>query len=256
MTILTISAQRQLAPRIFEMTLQGELVRDLKKPGQFLHIRVPNNTMLLRRPISLAEINPDYCKIIYRIEGAGTEIFSKMKAGEQLDVIGPLGNGYDVTELAAGQLAFVIGGGIGTPPMYELSKQLLARGVRVVQLLGYASKEVIFYEKEFLQLSRETRYATDDGSYGLHGHMGMLIDAALEEFGQPDAVYACGANGLLKAVDRKFADHPRAYISMEARMACGIGACYACVIHTTSDNNSSLKVCDQGPIFATGKVVI
>ena len=254
---MTIVEQKNLAPRIFEMTLKGDLTQDMKTPGQFVHIRVPSNDLLLRRPISLAKIDKDNgtCTIIYRVEGEGTEIFSHMKVGDTLDVMGPLGNGFDIHGLNDNDTAFVIGGGIGTPPMYELARQLVENGVKVINLIGFASKEVLFYQEEFKALG-ETRFSTDDGSFGLHGHVGTLIDEALVEYGVPSAVYACGADGLLRAVDTKFETHERAYISMEERMACGMGACYACVVPLRENENLSLKICDEGPIFPTGKVVI
>ncbi|MBB5887524.1 dihydroorotate dehydrogenase electron transfer subunit [Lactovum miscens] len=256
---MTLIEQKNLAPQIFEMTLYGKLVKEMEVPGQFLHLRVPSAELLLRRPISLAEIDQttETCKLIYRVEGKGTDIFSKMKDGDQIDVMGPLGNGFDIGNVKAEETAFIIGGGIGAPPMYELSKELISKGVKVIQLLGFATKNVIFYEEKFKKLG-VTRIATDDGTYGMHGHVGHLIDQAIEEFGQPDLVYACGSNGLLKAVDRKFDDHPKAYISMEARMACAVGACYACVVHVKDDETgmSYVKVCDDGPIFETGKLVI
>lgn len=256
---MTLVAQKNLAPQIFEMTLQGELVKEMNRPGQFLDLRVPSAELLLRRPISLAEIDQSRgcCKLIYRVEGAGTEIFSKMTVGEKIEVMGPLGNGFDIDQVSNGETAFVIGGGIGTPPMYELSKKLSDKGVRVIQLFGFASKDVVFYEEKFQKLGI-TRIATDDGTYASHGHVGLLIDQAIADFGQPDAVYACGSNGLLKAVDHKFDDHPKAYISMEARMACAVGACYACVVHVKDDDTATgyVKVCDQGPIFETGKLVL
>ncbi|MDR2464843.1 MAG: dihydroorotate dehydrogenase electron transfer subunit, partial [Streptococcaceae bacterium] len=164
----------------------------------------------------------------------------------------------DIDFLEKGQTAFVVGGGIGTPPMHELAKQLHGKGVKVVTILGYASKEVIFYQEEFSKISDELHVSTDDGSFGVHGHVGLLLDDLLAKGIYPDAVFACGANGMLKAIDEKFKDHPHAYISMEARMACGMGACYACVVHVAGDETGtqSLKVCDQGPVFETGKVVL
>jgi dihydroorotate dehydrogenase electron transfer subunit len=256
--VMTVVSQQKIAPRIYEMVLQGKLVQNMNQPGQFIHIRVPRQDLVLRRPISLCEINKaeETCKIIYRVEGTGTQYFSEMTVGDKLDVMGPLGNGFNPEVVKKGQTAFIIGGGIGIPPLYELSKELVAKGVKVVHLIGFASEDVIFYREEFERLG-ETYFSTDDGSFGVHGHVGLLIEKALEKY-TPDAVYACGANGLLKAVDTKFETHPRAYISMEARMACGMGACYACVCHVRGDETGakSLKVCDQGPVFATGEVVI
>lgn len=256
--LMTIKKQRQLAPKIFELTLHGELVQQMHTPGQFIHIRVPQADMLLRRPISINQINhPEAtCTVIYRVEGDGTKVFSEMQEGERLDVMGPLGNGFDLTELKAGDTAFVVGGGIGIPPLYELSKQLGAKGVHVVHFLGYASKEVMYYEEEF-RASADTRIATDDGSYGVKGHVGHLLTESLATH-TPNAVFACGAKGMLQAVENQFIDHDNVQLSLEARMACGMGACYACVCHVKGDETQtkSVKVCDQGPIFKAGEVVL
>ncbi|MFK4565612.1 dihydroorotate dehydrogenase electron transfer subunit [Enterococcus sp. UD-01] len=253
--LMTIISQKQLAPRIFQMTLQGELVKEMGKPGQFIHIKVPRADMLLRRPISLNQIDKKAktCTIIYRTEGEGTKVFSELTAGDQLDVMGPLGNGFDLDCLEEGQTAFVIGGGIGIPPMYELSKQLKQKGIKVIHFLGYASKEVAYFEDEFAALA-ETRFATDDGSFGVKGHVGHLLTAADVEV--PDAVYACGANGMLKMVAEVFADNSNVFLSLEQRMACGMGACYACVCHVPEDETKSVKVCDEGPIFRANEVVL
>lgn len=252
--LMTVTNQKQLAPRIFEMTLQGELVVHMKEPGQFIHIRVPRADLLLRRPISLSSIDRRHktCRIIYRTEGDGTKIFSELRTGDKLDVLGPLGHGFDLEALQAGDTAFVIGGGIGIPPLYELAKQLKAKGVTPIHFLGYASKDVMYYEKEFKALG-ETQIATDDGSYSIKGHVGTLL--AQQEV-MPAAVFACGSNGLLKTVEARFAELSNVQLSLEARMACGTGACYACVCHVPEDETKSVKVCDQGPVFTSGEVII
>lgn len=255
--MMTILAQRQLAPRIYEMTLTGELVQQMTKTGQFLHIRVPRPDLLLRRPISLNHVDrgKGTCRIIYRVEGDGTQVFAEMQPGEQLDVMGPLGNGFDLSGLKAGDTAFIIGGGIGVPPLYLLSQRLVEMGVKPVHFLGFASKEVMYYAEEFMALG-ECRFATDDGTYGIQGNVGNLLLAANTE--TPSAVFACGNKGMLKTVDQLYQDHPNAQLSFESRMACGIGACYACVCHLANDESGhkSVKVCDEGPIFPAGKVVI
>ena len=255
--LMEIIAQRLLAPRIYEMTLKGALVEQMEVPGQFLHLRVPQNDLLLRRPISINDINHEEgtCRIIYRVEGDGTRVFSEMKVGDKLDVMGPLGNGFQLSELHAGETAFIVGGGIGIPPLYELSKQLIAKGVTPVHFLGFASKEVMYYEEEFLALG-DTYIATDDGSYGTHGHVGHLLAQMME---QPNAVFSCGANGMLRAVESRYLGKvANVQLSLEARMACGMGACYACVCHLQEDESGqkSVKICDEGPIFPAGKVVL
>jgi dihydroorotate dehydrogenase electron transfer subunit len=257
---MRVVSQRLLVPRVYELVLEGDLVQDMNQPGQFIHIRVPSGELLLRRPISLASIDKDknQATIIYRVEGAGTAVFAKLQPGDILDVMGPLGVGFPLVDLqASAPSALLIGGGIGVPPLYELAKQLKAAGVAVTALLGFGDAEQAFYLEEFKKFG-EVRVSTDDGSLGTHGHIGVLLQQLDEEGYKPDAVYACGAPGMLRAVDTKFHDHPNAYISMEARMACGMGACYACVCHVVGDETGarSLKVCDQGPVFRTGEVVV
>lgn len=255
--MMTIVSQKELAPKIFEMRLTGELVKEMGTPDQFLHILVPRQDLLLRRPISIAEIIPERqeCIIIYRVEGDGTQAMSLLTTGDSLDVMGPLGNGFPLDAVQTGEKALIIGGGIGVPPLYELSKQLVAKGVSVQHVFGFARKEVIFYEEEFNQLGNVI-YSTDDGSYGVSGHVGFALDTLPEDY-IPDVVYACGSKGLLMAVENRY-EHANAYFSLEARMACGMGACYACVCHKKSDPTgaTSMKVCDEGPVFKVGEVVI
>lgn len=256
--MMEITSQRMLAPLIYEMTLKGEMVKEMGEPGQFLHLLPPRTDLLIRRPISINDINQEEgtCRIIYRIEGDGTAAFAKMKAGDLIDVMGPLGNGFSLEQLKAGDTAYIVGGGIGIPPLYELSKQLVAKGVKPIHFLGYASNEVKYYEEEFKALG-ETHIATDDGSYGVHGNVGHLFELA--SVAKPDAVFSCGSNGLLKAVEGKFLDEvANVQLSLESRMACGMGACYACVYKLRDDETGlkSVKVCDEGPVFPAGKVVL
>ena len=140
--------------------------------------------------------------------------------------------------------------------MYELSKQLNEKGVKVIHFLGYASKEVAYYQQEFMALG-ETHFATDDGSFGAHGNVGRLLSEALAKGRIPDAVYACGANGMLKAIDSLFPTHPHVYLSLEERMACGIGlAMPAFAIKRRHYWSKSVKVCDEGPIFKASEVIL
>ncbi len=258
--IMKVIKQKKLAPLIFELELQGNLVKEMKTPGQFLHIKVPREDLILRRPISLAKINPERksCTLIYRVTGQGTSSMAALNSGDFLDVLGPLGNGFTIDFVNKEDPVLIIGGGIGIPPLYELAKQLNKKGAKIVHLLGFQRKEVLFYEAEFRRLG-EVRISTDDGSFGVKGHVGDLLEQLTDDF-QPAAIYACGANGLLKAVNQRFHDHPNAYLSLEERMACGVGACYACVCPLQNKGNEAKikmkKVCDEGPVFSTGEVVL
>ena len=134
---LTIIGQREIAPRIFEMVLAGQMVAEMEV-GQFLHLRVPDPSKLLRRPISISEIDKEkgQVTIVYRVERAGTAILSKLEAGDWVDTMGPQGNGFDLSFLEAGQRALLIGGGIGVPPLVETAKQLQAKGITVTSVIG------------------------------------------------------------------------------------------------------------------------
>ena len=251
---LIIMRQREIAPRIFEIVLAGRMVQKMKA-GQFLHLRVPDASKLLRRPISISQIDKEKgeATIIYRVEGEGTALLSHLQEGDVVDTMGPQGNGFDLSVVSEGQIALLIGGGIGVPPLVETAKQLAQKGVRVVSVIGFAHKDAVILEEELRQYSK-VYVTTDDGSYGIHGYVSTVVD----QFAwTPDAVYSCGAPGMLKYVDAKFENHPHAYLSMESRMACGMGACYACVVRLRDqDGAANKRVCEDGPVFETGKVVL
>jgi len=252
---MKIVNHRLLTTDIYEMTLSGQLVTEMHVPGQFLHLRLPQTTHVLRRPISISQIDPKQktCRIIYRLKGEGTKILAQLKVGEKIDVMGPLGNGFDLSQVKKGDLVYVVGGGIGIPPLYELARQLKDKKATVVNFLGYATKDLVYYEEEFKAIG-ETLVATDDGSYGLKGNVGNLLEIKKQS---PQAAFACGASGLLKVCEKTFIGQvDNIQLSLEARMACGMGACYACVVPLAGSMNQNVKVCEDGPIFQAGKVVI
>ncbi len=251
---LRLVSQNEIASGIFEMVLTGDMVDEVKA-GQFLHIRVPDSSKLLRRPISVSNVDKmaKTVTLVYRVEGDGTRLLSLMTAGQTLDVMGPQGNGFDLSLVSKGQKALIIGGGIGVPPMVEVAKELHEKGVEVIAVLGFATKTAVILEECLAQYGHVI-VTTDDGSYGIKGYVSTVIDQFEETF---DAIYACGAPGMLSYVDKTFADHPQAFISLEERMACGMGACYACVVHlkdATQDSNE--RVCHEGPVFPTGHVIL
>ncbi|MET3644483.1 dihydroorotate dehydrogenase electron transfer subunit [Streptococcus gallinaceus] len=251
---LVIVAQEEIAPRIFAMDLSGEMVQEMTA-GQFLHIRVPDASKVLRRPISISQVDREAnrCRIIYRIEGEGTRQFSQMQVGQVLDCMGPQGNGFDISFLSEGQSVLLIGGGIGVPPLVELAKQVANLGCQVTSVIGFANKEAVILE-EALSAYGGVVVTTDDGSYGRKGYVSEVVDELSEEFA---AVYSCGAPGMMRYVDGKFAQHVHAYMSLESRMACGMGACYACVVHPKDGQEADLKrVCEEGPVFPTGSLIL
>ncbi|WP_439709961.1 dihydroorotate dehydrogenase electron transfer subunit [Streptococcus ruminantium] len=249
---MMIVEQVQLAPRIFAMTLKGNMVREMKM-GQFIHIRVPDDSMLLRRPISISEIDVEnsQCRIIYRVEGQGTNVFSKMVSGQNLDVMGPLGKGFDTDFLKEGDHILLIGGGIGVPPLIEVAKRAVHRGAKVTSVIGFATKEAVILEEKLGRYG-QVYVTTDDGSYGKKGNVASVVNHLSEGFA---AIYSCGAPAMMKYVDQRFQDHPHAYVSLEARMACGMGACYACVVKPKQGlEHENKRVCKEGPVFATGSL--
>lgn len=254
--LCTVISQKEIAENIFELTLQGELVQSMNEPGQFIHLKVSNGMdPLLRRPISIANINQinSQFTMIYRKEGRGTTLLSEKLVGEKVDVLGPLGNGFPVEEVQSGQTALLVGGGIGVPPLYELSQRLVERGVKVIHVLGFQSKAAVFYEEAFASLG-ETFIATVDGTHGTKGFVTNVIEANQLAF---DVLYSCGPTPMLRALEQAYS-HKKVYLSLEERMGCGIGACFACVCHTGDDPTgySYKKVCSDGPVFRAGEVVI
>ena len=254
--ICTVISQREIAESIYEITLQGELTNEMGEPGQFVHLKVAQGTdPLLRRPISISSINKEQQQftMIYRREGRGTSLLSGKQSGDGVDVLGPLGNGFPVNEANPGDTALLVGGGIGVPPLYELSRQLVGKGVNVIHILGFQTKGAVFYEEEFAELGN-TFVATVDGTFGYKGFVTDMIRSYEIDF---NLLYACGPTPMLKALEQSFPTK-KVFLSLEERMGCGIGACFACVCHTGNDpaGHEYKKVCVDGPVFKAGEVVL
>lgn len=252
---MLVTSQEQIAHNIFEMKLTGKLVGEITSPGQFVHIRVNDSyELLLRRPISIAAINKERQEmtIIYRAEGNGTIELSKKHQGDIVDVLGPLGNGFPVEETQAGETAILVGGGIGVPPLYELSKQLTAKGVTCIHVLGFQNDQVVFYEEQFSTLG-ETHIVTVDGTAGTKGFVTNVMETIENDFA---TYYSCGPMPMLNAVQKMY-ESKKGFLSFEQRMGCGVGACFACVCETTEGNDKPyIKVCSDGPVFPAGVVSI
>lgn len=243
--------QKEIAKNIFQLTVQGELTKEMAAPGQFVHVRVADSfEPLLRRPISVSSFNLENGQLtmIYRAEGRGTTLLSGKKTGDELDVLGPLGNGFPVEQ--AKEKAYLIGGGIGVPPLYELAKQLNSRGIETVHILGFESKDAVFYEAQFRELG-ETYIATVDGSHGTQGFVTHILNELPQDF---DTYYSCGPTAMLDAVQWAYPEK-QGFLSYEQRMGCGIGACFACVCRTTKSETDYIKVCLDGPVFPAGVVI-
>lgn len=249
-----ITSQKEIAKDIFLLTVEANFVNEINAPGQFVHIRVAKALdPLLRRPISIASVDKlnSQFTMIYRKDGKGTTLLAEKGPGMLLDILGPLGNGFPVDEVRAGETALLVGGGIGVPPLYELSKQLIAKGVKVIHVLGFQTESAVFFEKEFLE-NGETYITTVDGSYGKKGFVTDIIKDL--DF---DCLYTCGPTPMLKAIEKEYSDK-KVFLSLEERMGCGVGACFACVCKTSSEleDVSYKKVCSDGPVFRAGEVLI
>lgn len=251
-----IVSQERLAEGIFSMWLK---LRGAEKavPGQFISMYTRDESKLLPRPISICEIGKDResLRVVYRVTGTGTgtEQFSQMKAGEEISVIAPLGNGFPLEE-AVGKRVFLVGGGIGVPPILELSKKIVCKEKQII--VGYQDSET-FLKKEF-EKNGKVYISTEDGSLGTKGN---VLDAIRENGLHADVIYACGPMPMLKAL-KQYAQKKRlpCYISLEERMACGIGACLGCVCRSVSkDSHSNVnnkRICKDGPVFLASEVDI
>ena len=227
-----IQSNEQIAKNVYRMQLSGDTTGIL--PGQFVNIRVAGQ--FLRRPISVCNITDGILTIIYKVVGVGTEAMSHLPIGTQLDVLTVLGNGYDLTK--AGDAPLLVGGGVGVPPMYMLARQLREMDKNVRVILGFNTKDEVFYEEEFRALGCDVIVTTVDGSHGVKGFVTNALD------GQQSYYYTCGPLPMIKALLQAAGIHGE--VSMEERMGCGFGACMGCTIQTTQGPK---RVCKEGPVF-------
>ena len=245
-----IVSQSSIATDVYDMRLNvGDMVQNAK-PGQFVSVYSNDGSKLLPRPISICGIDQaaGELRIVYRVAGEGTKEFSTYQAGDYLDVMGPLGNGYTLKD----KKAILIGGGIGIPPMLELAKQLKCEKSII---LGY--RDETFLKEEFEELG-DVYVSSDLGTIGIKG---TVLDAIREYSVEGEIIYACGPMPMLRAVKAyAAAKGMEAQISLEERMACGIGACLGCVCkskevdpHTHVNNK---RICKDGPVFDAEEVEI
>lgn len=238
----------RIAKDTYRMSL-ASFEMDLKRftPGCFVHIKIGDGAYLLRRPISLYEIDFEkgHVRIIYKVLGKGTEILSGLGIGEELNILGPLGSGFPIQDESKSVL--LVGGGVGVPPLYELGKRLKKKGVKVTSVLGFQDAESIYALEEFGKLG-EVLVSTMDGSFGQKGTIMDILNSDTIDF---DTLYSCGPKGMLRALDMKYQGSKKGYLSFEERMACGIGACYGCMLET---KEGLKRVCKDGPVFALGEV--
>ena len=234
-----IKSNEQIAKNVYRMQLGGDTTGVL--PGQFVNIRVQGQ--FLRRPISVCNIADGILTIIYKVVGVGTEAMSHLPVGTQLDVLTVLGNGYDLSK--AGDEPLLVGGGVGVPPMYMLARQLREAGKRVRVILGFNTKDEVFYEEEFRALGCDVTVTTVDGSHGVKGFVTNALD------GKQSYYYTCGPLPMIKALLQ--AAGTNGEVSMEERMGCGFGACMGCTIQTTQGPK---RVCKEGPVFPAEVLIL
>ena len=246
-----VVSQQALTDDIFSMWIQADEIAGAAVPGQFISVYTKDAGKLLPRPISLCQVDKEkgQLRIVYRVVGAGTSQFSGYHAGDDIEIMGPLGNGFPL-ERAAGKKVFLIGGGIGIPPMLELARQLDCEKQAV---LGY--RDVLFLNDEFENFS-DVYVATEDGSAGTKGN---VLDAIRENGLKADVIFACGPTPMLRAL-KAYAEENgiECWLSLEEKMACGIGACLACVCQSKEvDEHSHVhnkRICKDGPVFLAQEV--
>ena len=243
-----VISQESIANGIFSMWIETENIAGDAVAGQFISVYCNEGSRLLPRPISICEIEDNRLRIVYRVVGKGTDEFSKYKAGDSVKILGPLGNGFDKKDVKA----ILIGGGIGIPPMLQLAKELSGK-CEVQIVAGY--RDELFLTDELSKYGK-LYIATENG---MAGTKGTVIDAIKENNIDGEMIYSCGPTPMLKAVKQFALDADiEAQLSLEEKMACGIGACLACVCkskevdHHTNVNNK--RICKDGPVFYAKEV--
>ena len=238
-SIFTILSNTKLTDSVYKMVLSGD-TSAITAPGQFVNIQLDG--LFLRRPISVCDYDETTLTIIYKVVGKGTEAMRAMAAGEKLDILTGLGNGYDLS--ITGQHPVLLGGGVGVPPMYNLAKKLLEHGKKATVILGFNTKSEIFYEEEFKALGCDVIVTTVDGSFGKKG---FVTDALPEKYTH---FCCCGPEPMLKAVYR--ATKTSGQMSFEERMGCGFGACMGCSCKTLTGNK---RICKDGPVMKKEEIL-
>ena len=246
-----VMSQEKIAEGIYSLWIQTEMIADEAKPGQFVSVYSADESRMLPRPISICEIDKEKraLRLVYRVAGKGTEEFSHLKEGDSVDVMGPLGNGFPL-ERAKDKRVFLMGGGIGVPPMVETAKELEAEKIIIA---GY--RDELFLNKE-LEENGNLYIATEDGSCGTKGN---VLNAIAANRLKADVIFACGPTPMLRAIKAYALENGiECWISMEEKMACGIGACLACVCKSKEvDAHSHVnnkRICKDGPVFLCTEV--
>ncbi|MEE1010879.1 MAG: dihydroorotate dehydrogenase electron transfer subunit [Acutalibacteraceae bacterium] len=238
--IYKIISNNRLTKDIYEMKLEGD-TSHITAPGQFINIQLDG--FYLRRPISICDYDDKTITIIYKVVGHGTEAMAELEAGESLDILCGLGNGFDTSKCNG--KAVLIGGGVGVPPMYNLCKKLIAEGKKVSVILGFNTASEIFYKSEFEQLGAKVYISTVDGSEGVKG----FVTDVLKDL-EYDYFFTCGPMPMFKAIEKIAATSGQ--YSFEERMGCGFGACMGCSCKTKYGNK---RICRDGPVLEREEII-
>lgn len=238
--IFQIEENTPLTDSVMRMRLSGD-VSDITCSGQFINIKLDG--MYLRRPISVYDRDDSSVTIIYKVVGKGTEQMRNMRAGETLDVLTGLGNGYDLS--LSGNCPLLLGGGVGVPPMYMLAKELIAQGKSVSVILGFNTKNEVFCEEEFRALGADVTVTTADGSYGVKGFVTDAMKGMDYTY-----FYTCGPEPMLRAIYNTALTEGQ--FSFEERMGCGFGACMGCSCKTITGYK---RICKDGPVLKKEEIL-
>ncbi len=238
--IFTLEQNKKIAKNTYEWILSGD-ISHITAPGQFVNIKLDG--FYLRRPISVCDAENGRLTLIFKVVGEGTEVMAAMEAGEKLDILTGLGNGYKTEN--SGDRPLLLGGGAGVPPMYMLAKKLIAEGKKPTVILGFGAADEIFYKEEFEAIGARVIVATADGSAGVKG---FVTDAM--ESGSYTYFYTCGPEPMLKAVCDK--SETSGELSFEERMGCGFGACMGCTCKTKYGNK---RICRDGPVLVKEEII-
>jgi len=240
-----VTSNKNIARDVFELQLSivNCQLSIALCPGQFVNLQIDGH--YLRRPISVCDCDGQTLTLIYKIVGQGTERLAQYRAGETINALTGLGNGYTLVQA---ERPLLLGGGVGVPPLYYLAKELVKAGQKPIAVLGFRGAGDVFYEEEFKALC-ETIAVTEDGSYGQKGFVTHAM-AGLDY----DAIYACGPEPMLRAIYERAKDLPpgRVHLSFERRMACGFGACMACSCRTVSGYK---RICKDGPVLTREEIL-
>ena len=239
-SLFTILENKALTKDVFRMILSGD-TSDITNCGQFVNILLDG--FFLRRPISVCDYDEKTLTLVYKVVGQGTEKMSGMEPGEKLDILTGLGNGYNLSK--SGDKPVLLGGGVGVPPLYNLCKKLVAKGAKPTVILGFNTRDEIFYEEEFKALGAETIVTTVDGSYGVKG----FVTDALKDV-DSSFFYTCGPEPMLRAIGK--AAKTKGQYSFEERMGCGFGACMGCSCKTLTGNK---RICKEGPVMESEEII-